>query len=795
MAGSPAAAHILLFLSGAAALMYESVWARRLALIFGGTVRSVGVVLAAMMAGLALGAWLGGRWSARSRRPLALYGIFECGAALTALLLPAAFASLQAAFESRGAPSIHARFLVSFLALLPTCLCLGASFPAMAQHHCPGQGRRAGEGPSRSLAPGAGGLYAANLAGAAFGTGLGSFVLLPVLGLKGAYLLAAALSASCGAAALLLARGAGERRPEGLRTRSFPVPASAAAALFASGFCGMAYEVVWTRLLVPTFNNSAYGFASVLLVFLAGSGLGSFLADRALPEDASAAARRSLPGMLLTLGALAAALAYGVFEVSQLLQIRFADYGVSGVSPHVAIPLLEAICVLLPLAVIQGAFLPCALRAAASGGSSPLQEDPGGAEARPGEAVGLLFFWNTLGAIAGSTAAAFWWIPAWNVQRALLASILTATACGGVLGALPAGGPRRWASPALALAALAAAWRLIGGEHLPLKLLADWGARTPQKERRVLWYAEDLEASVAVDERGGTRMLLINGVGVAGYGDATKLLAHIPLLLHPAPERTLVICFGMGATFRSALSHGARVDAVDLVPSVFSAFPFFFPDAAARAADPRGRLLVNDGRNHLLAEKEGYDVILVDPSPPLYAAGTVNLYNRDFFDLARRRLKPGGLLAVWLPDYPASEFLMVVRSFAEALPHARLWRLREGARGLVLLGGDSPLPLDEERVRRRMNRPAVAADLEESGGAYSSPEAFWKLDLGPAVLWEKAWAGLPSVTDDFPWIEYPFFRSLRASYYRSPDLLDAPAREPSRRKKGGPSTKPASPRS
>ncbi|MDD5630107.1 MAG: hypothetical protein PHU21_13645, partial [Elusimicrobia bacterium] len=231
------------------------------------------------------------------------------------------------------------------------------------------------------------------------------------------------------------------------------------------------------------------------------------------------------------------------------------------------------------------------------------------------------------------------------------------------------------------------------------------------------------------------------------------------------------ICFGMGTTFRSALRHPGLVEAVDLVPSVFKAFPFFYPDAARCLSDPRAAHFVNDGRNHLLRSRGGYDVIIVDPSPPLYAAGTVNLYSRDFFELARRRLRPGGIVSVLLPEYPETDFKMVMKSFIAAFPHSQMWFASPAKKGLVMLGSDRTLPEDRGRVRRRLRDPGLREDVAELVATGISAASFWDLYLGPGERFQDYLARSPEITDEFPRLEYPYFRSKTRAYYKHPAIL------------------------
>ena len=162
------------------------------------------------------------------------------------------------------------------------------------------------------------------------------------------------------------------------------------------------------------------------------------------------------------------------------------------------------------------------------------------------------------------------------------------------------------------------------------------------------FYREQTAATVAGATHGGARSLLLNGIAVSGNEPPGKTMALVPLMLRPGSRRMLVVCFGAGNTFRAAVRAGLQVDAVDLVPGVFDAFPWFYPDGREILSRPGARTFVDDGRHFLLASRGGYDEIVVDGSPPVYAAQTVNLYTREFLALARKRLNPGGMMALTL---------------------------------------------------------------------------------------------------------------------------------------------------
>lgn len=744
-------AHLLFALSGFCALVYETVWSRQLVLVFGATVHSASTVLAGMMTGFALGAVAAPALLRRFGPPLRLYGFLELGVAGCAAAFPLALQGVLAVLERTDMPAGPVRLFLSFAVLLPPTVLMGATFPVLSE-------LVVGDDPGRDIGP----LYAANLLGACLGALAGAFLLFAFLGLAGSNWAAVGLNLAVAAAALAAARGRAAPSPALDPPRPDPpdvAPRWPALALFLSGVCGMALEVVWTRILLPSFNNSAYGFACVLFVFLLGLGLGSLAAGRGRARGAGFVAGAQV------LAALFSFVGYLTFELTQLLLMRYADVATSGVKPALLGPLAEATAVLLPAAVLQGMVLPAALSAFPRRGIA--------------SAVGRLYFWNTLGGIVGALAAGFWWIPAFGVQSALLAVVGVSAAAGCLLfaGAAPAG-PRRWAVPAAVAAAYALACLTLAGRHLPSEMRRAWVERASGGSS-ILHYEDGLEASVAVMSTGGARTLLINGVGVATVTHATKMMAHIPLLLHPDPRRTLVICFGIGTTFRSALQHPGSVTVVDLVPAVFAAFRFFHPDAERWLSDPRARVLANDGRNHLLREREGYDVVVVDPSPPLYAAGTVNIYDQDFYALAKRKLKPGGILAVWLPFYPESEYQMVMKSFLTSFPHTQVWNASLDGGGILMLGSGSPISEDRALLAKRFKRPEVRQDILVDDAAFAEDETFWKLYLGPGERFKDYLAAAPVVTDAYPWIEYPYFRSRRDDYLRPPAFLSWPPYNPS----------------
>jgi spermidine synthase len=255
--------------------------------------------------------------------------------------------------------------------------------------------------------------------------------------------------------------------------------------------------------------------------------------------------------------------------------------------------------------------------------------------------------------------------------------------------------------------------------------------------------------------------LLINGTGMTRKITDTKMMAHLPMLLHRNPRQSLVIGFGMGTTYRSAIAHGGNVTVVELVEEVYEALDAFYDDADRIRSYPRGRWIVNDGRNFLKLTRERFDVITIDPPPPIDGAGVNSLYSKEFLELARDRLKPGGIMAHWIPMPGTGAgvknracFFMLLRTFAEVFPHTLTWQGFLGV-GVHVLGSREPIGVNGERLQQRLARRAIRQDLNE-----------W--DEVPAEYFQRFVEVQPThletpltVSDDRPRLEFDLVRSWR----------------------------------
>jgi spermidine synthase len=259
------------------------------------------------------------------------------------------------------------------------------------------------------------------------------------------------------------------------------------------------------------------------------------------------------------------------------------------------------------------------------------------------------------------------------------------------------------------------------------------------------------------------KRMLVNGVGITELTPITKFMAHLPLAFHSGkPESGLVICFGMGTTYRSLLSWNITTTAVELVPSVREAFPYYHADAAAILRNPAGQIVIDDGRRFLNRTQETYDVIVVDPPPPIEAAGSSLLYSKEFHEAVRLHLKPGGVFQTWFPFGEENIARAIAKSLAEVFPHVRVYRSVEGW-GLHFLASMEPLEaITAEEMQRRLPKSAQA-DLAEwtRNGVPADIEKVLAHELPIASVLP----GRPSIriSDDRPYNEYFLLRRYLAA--------------------------------
>jgi spermidine synthase len=735
----PAAA--LLFFSGLAALVYQTIWIKQLTLVVGVDVYAVTTGVSGFFAGLALGSAVFGRLADRSSRPLLVYALLEVGIAILgvgATLALAQAAPLFVALQSKF--GLLAWALPFALVALPAAL-MGGTLPPLLAAIRPRM---------KSIGQETGRLYAANTAGAIIGVIVTGFLIVPAFGIRGAAISAATLNLMLAAAALFLLL----RSQVAMHERAAKAPASAPAAnkerrlaisLYAlAGGVALGYEVIWTQAIVQFLSTQAIAFTVVLATYLFGLVVGSWLYSR----FADRVKHPWLVFGLLIAGAGCAALAtftlLGAWlpaaqdVVGKWLFSMLASDMVSNLARYA----LAAGTLLLLPTLLLGAAFPAAAR---------LVVQP----ERAGRDVGMVLALNTAMGIVGTITTGFVLIPAFGVAASLGVLAVIAALIGAV--AIARSGQFGTASTftagvlVIVFAALAFA--------LPRDRLAT--LLVDRQGGELVFYDEGPAGTVAVLEQtvrhGNFRRLYIQGV--SNTGDAMPSLRYmrlqslIPLLVHPRQlDSALVIGFGTGITAGALLADPKleRRVVVELLRPVPAAAPFFKGNLGA-GTDPGLEVRIGDGRHELIRTEERFDLITLEPPPPR-ARGVVNLYSRDFYQLARKRLSDDGMLAQWWPIATQNDedSQSLVRSMLDVFPYLSLWttELHE----MMIIGSMKPMPLEFSLVEQRMRTPSIARALQEVG-VMTPADLLATYVTDRAGLEDYAGDALP-VTDDRPRIEY-----------------------------------------
>ncbi|MFN8612265.1 MAG: fused MFS/spermidine synthase [Vulcanimicrobiota bacterium] len=719
---------LLFLLSGFSGLVFEVLWVRIAALALGATVYAVSVVVASFMVGLALGGWLASRQADGRQLGVRAYALIELGIAASALL--ATWCLRQLPYWPLS--PIQMIVLASAVLLVP-CTLMGATIPVLS---------RAVFDPSRPSRM-VGWLYGANTLGAMLGAFCTDILLVPNLGVWNSSRLAACLNLTAGLVGLTLkgSNPPGQHRAEN--------PSRGLSRLYLAyalnGAIALALQTVWVRLLGVAVQAKIWVFSLILTTFLgclaAGSWAGSLLSTRIVQP------RRLVSGLFVWIGlsSLAGSLAVAYLEphlfrppLAQWLWLLVRPLG-QEVGWGVVLCLVRSLVLFALPVFLMGLAFPLVCAAA-------LEESDG-----ISQPIGRLYTCNTLGAVVGSLVAGFGLLPWLGVQRALL----VLCACNLLSAGLVYWRGRLLAAATLmcvAYAALPGDW-LVRRFHLPT-YARYYGVRPEE----VVEFHEDLYGTVAVavaTDHGS--LLLVNGTMMMGSGMGgrrySRLMSHLPLTLHPAPKKMLVICFGLGMTFGAASLHDEleSLRCVELSPSVLKVGHYFkqFNENVLERTGPRIAVTLADGRNFQLRSQERYDVITFEPPPP-DQPGVVNLYSYDYYRLCRDHLTPNGMICQWLPIKQFSEptARRMVRSFVEVFPNSTLW---EGSvDDYLIIGSQQPIRVEAKRLRQFTER--FAPQLREIGIAnfYDVLAAFKD---GPQGL-RRYCAGVKVISDDDPALEY-----------------------------------------
>ena len=679
--------------SGCSALIYEIVWYQLLQLVIGSSAVSLGVLLATFMGGLCLGSLLLPRMKLGGQHPLRVYGKLELGIAASGILVLFLMPLVDSVYTSavgHGMPAILLRALVSGLCLLPPTFLMGASLPAASRWL-----KASPEGVGML-----GMLYGANTVGAVFGCLLAGFYLLRVFDMGTATLVAAAINVTVGLVSFSLARrapqhtAADDSRPA-IAAGAWPVYVTIAL----SGATALGAEVIWTRLLGLMIGATVYTFSIILAVFLVGIGAGSTVGSTL----ARGARRpRALLGWSQML--LAAAVAWTAYQLAHSLPYWPINPLLS-TSPWYTfqIDMVRCLWALLPAALLWGASFPLALAAAAD------------VEGDPGRLVGGIYAANTGGAIVGALCSSMILVPWIGTGRSQ--AVLIATLAGsGLLMLLPLLRPFRWPG-ALATGAAAAAALALAGTVAPVPgMLIAYGRRmmTSMGRSEVLYTGEGINSSIAITRwDDGAIQFHVSGKVEASTEPydmrLQRMLGHLPALVHQNPKSVLIVGFGAGVTAGSFVVYPEvkRIVICEMEPLIPpTATKYFGPQNYFVVNDPRTRVIYDDARHFVLTTTEKFDIITSDPIHP-WVKGSATLYSKEYFELVKQHLNPGGVITQWVPLYESDPATVKseIATFFDAFPNGTIWGndISGGGYDLVLMGQADPARIDVDAMQARLD--------------------------------------------------------------------------------------------
>jgi spermidine synthase len=712
---------LLLAGSGCAALIYEIVWFQLLQLVIGSSGVSIGLLLAAYMGGLCAGSVLFPRMVRRQLHPLKVYAALELGIGVLGLLVLFAVplvGRLYVAGATQGLIGLVLRGLVAGACLLPPTFLMGGSLPAIARWL-----ETTPQGVSRL-----GFLYSGNIAGAVFGCFISGFYLLRMYDMAIATYTAIGINIVVAIASFLLSTRVAH---EDVRDRADSVPVMRVKrvewiylATAISGLTALAAEVVWTRLLSLLLGGTVYTFSIILAVFLCGlwlgSSAGSIIARRVAHPVLALSVCQSL--LILSIGWTAYALAYSLpyWPVDPWLSL----------SPlfNFQLDVVRCVFAIFPSTLLWGASFPLALAAAAAPGADPAKLS------------GEVYAANTAGSIAGALAFSLFLIPALGtrISEQLLIGLSAAGAIAGTIAAIRIRAIANGAV-AVAVASIVVSLGMISSvTDVPWEVIA-YGRRIAPTMRaadlypdanplKVLFRGEGINSSVVIADRAGLRQFYVSGKAEASSAPADmrleRMMGHIPALLHSSPRNVLTVGFGAGVTAGSFVPYPEVESLIicELEPLIPPASTkFFSPENYSVMNDRRTRIVYDDARHFIFTTNQKFDVITTDPIHP-WVKGTSTLYSKEYYELVKAHLNPGGVVAQWLPIYDSDPATVKseLATFFDVFPNGTVWSnntQKEGGYDLVLIGGNAG-PIDLDFIQERLDRPEyskVLASISDVG--------------------------------------------------------------------------------
>lgn len=733
----------MFMLSGFSGILYQVIWLREAFNSFGVVTPILSVVISTFMLGLGLGSWFGGMLSRKweqltSCSALLLYAIIELCIAIGGIVVPNCFSMSEILLQNiEGASSplfLFSSGSLIAISMLPWCFLMGLTYPVMLTFISQnGDVKRSGF----SL------LYFSNVLGSVFGAIIPAFILIELLGLRGTLLIGLysnGLASLFAFFAYLKIKKIKIDRCFKSHYGSSIINKKLYFILFFTGFLSMGAEVVWIRAYSPILGTTIYSFAFLLAVYLLFTWFGSSIYRNGLKN-------RNVMSLdiLLALGFLFFVLTLVLPDarIGGLDYFKFSsELFILGSRSTSLISILSLIISVGIFSLILGYLTPMII------------DRLGGGDA---ETTGKVYAINIIGSVLGPLLMGYFVVPIFGVKASLI--LLSTIFLLVFLFVYRDTVPKPLITNAITVIG---AIMLVMGVFFTVTFEEYLPDKTRHEIRR------DHVATVIAKGEGRNKQLFVNGIGITIITTITKIMAHMPLLVHSGqPKSGLVICFGMGTTFRSMLSWGIETKAIELSKAVAESFGFFFSDYEEILSSSKAELIIDDGRRYLVRNERKYDVITIDPPPPIQAAGSGLLYSDEFIKLLRLRLNEDGILHHWFPGVKDTVVLPgIVRAITNNFEHTRIFMSGEKG-GFHILSSRLPivLPRTVGELAKRVPLAASADMLEWTAEDVTLPFLLYSIFRTEVSVEEILKANGDSLlTDDRPLNEYYLLRQLRTLY-------------------------------
>lgn len=760
----------ILFVSGACSLAYQIVWFRELKLIFGASTSANAAVVAIFIAGLGLGGWYFGRRADRMDRPLRLYANLELGAALGAVVSPLMISFAASVYRAIGGQAtlghgaLAARLLLSILVLGPPTFLMGGGFPAAI--------RALRQEATRSET---GTLYGANTLGAVTGAFLANFILLERLGNHNTILSAALLNLVIAIALRALDRGQDPTSTSDtevrtghdvIGTRGLLVLGAA----FVTGFSFFSMEMIWYRVFAPLLGGSVYTFGTILVLVLLGIGGGALFYG--IWSRGRNSVSPSVLALTLSLEATAILIPFVASDALVSLAVQIRTLSVLGFWWLAASWFFLAGIAVLPAALATGFQFPLMIALLGRGRDSI------------GHHAGTVYGLNTIGGIAGALFVGMGGLSNLGANRCWLLATSALILCSIAICGLGLFGKNSRITLTLASALTVVAlilslqpgpgsyWRhssVGAGRLAPFSSRNQLLSYKTTRESTTLLTRDGVESTIGVIAADGLS-LVVNGKsdGNSLHDSFTQvMLGLLPALLHGQPETALVVGLGTGSStgWLAEVPSVKTVRSVELEPAVLEAARLMSAVNFDVAEHPKVEHVFGDAREVLTTATQRYDVIATEPSNP-YRAGVASLYTKEFYEAAKDRLAPGGILAQWTQAYEidAASARTILATLAAVFQHVEIWTT--GSRDLLLVASDRPRVYRYDDIAERIQREPFRSALRQVWLTDTVEGVFSHFIATGELARSLLDAGVSVNTDDRMFLEFGFARSVGKSTER-----------------------------